>query len=439
MIPQILAIAGLTLREAIRRRTFALVLIFAVLLICSAAFFPTIRPGDAQRLMHRWSVLSTALFGAVMGIVVAGMSLPTEFAKRRIFNLSSKPVPKAAIFLGRFVGFAAALGIYVAMTAALSIAYIRTVGLLRSDLPPLKADPHAAARAWGGEGTYARMDLYQERWIVRGEDGRLIWEFGVPRSERFDDPVPAQLNIEIHAEFEYSGDVRVRVEQQQADGWRTVWPGPTSPAEGTLFVSTSVAKRFGLPRAALEGGRPVRLVVSPATRKHTLYARQDSLQLVQKSASFDLNMIKGFSLIYLGTLILMSVSLAASVWLSGPVAMVVGLSVAFFGVLYGTFVEGVRTTRSTIKTEEQRSRERERGHGHDQPIPLWALKFSAEVTQRTLTVVPNFDRIDPTPFLANGVDVPLDVLADRWLGFLPFVAIPLLVGLVLMQLKEFSS
>lgn len=443
MVAQILAVAGLTLREAVRRRTFFLVLVFAVLLISSAAFFPAIKKDDQLRLMQLWSIRATTVFAIVLAIFVASRSLPDEFATRRIFNLSSKPIRKAAIFLGRFVGFGTALAVYVALTLVVSIGYIRAVGAFDEELPPPRAVPHTISIDFKGsaEGTEHQPDL--NRYIAY-DRGVIFWEFGALDAARFPDPVPAVLNVQIHSGYEYSGYVNVRV-VRTTDG-AILWPPEserTRPAEenpaGTVFCSTNVPSPFDIPRAALTGPDPIRVEISARQRTYQVYALADSFALAENPASFEWNMVKGFSMIFLEAMILMTVSLAASVWLSAPVAMFLAIFVGVFGTLYGTFEEGVRSTRLHIKTVEEREREAQHGHGQDEKIPTWMLVLSETVTGHTLQVLPNFSRIDPSEYILNGIDIPASVLRDRWIGFVLFWAVPLAIGLGLMQIKEFAA
>lgn len=440
---QILAIAGLTLREAVRRKFFLLVMVFAVLLICSAAFFPSIKKEDQLRLMQIWSLRATTIFACVLVIVVAAMSLPDEFSSRRIFNLSSKPIRKSAIFLGRFVGIGTALAIYLALTMVVSIVYIRLVGAADAELPSPKADPHAIHRefASSAEGTEVQAELGR---IVAYDRGAIFWRFDALDAADFPDPVPAVLDIQIHSGYEYAGYVNVRV-VRESDG-EILWPPESErvrPAEeepaGTVFCSTRVARTFGIPRDALTGPEPVRIEISSRLRNFAIYALDDSLVLTESPGSFEWNMVKGHSLIFLKAMILMTVSLAASVWLSWPVAALCAAVTWGMGAAYGRLEEGVRDTRMHIKTIEQREREAAHGHDDDGKIPTWALVLSETVTGHTLRVLPNFDEIEPDDYLLDGVDIPMSVLVDRWIGFVLFWAVPLAVGLGLMQLKEFAA
>ena len=431
MRAQIIAIAGLTLREAVRRRTFLLLLIFVPVLMSSAAFFPSVEAADRVKLVAMWSVLATSFFGAVVAIFVAGMSLPTEFRKRRIFNLSSKPIRKSAIFLGRFVGFACALAVYVAATALMSIVFIRVIAWSSGDeVPPLRADPQLIPSSFVAGGPRVRFDDLNERYVIGA--GYAQWDFERVNPEDFEDPIPAALTIEIYSGYEFSGHVMVQLSRSVGESTRELW---RTPEEG-MFVSTNVRKAFEIPRSVLEEKGPIRFRVWSVKPNHTIYARETSLALVQEPASYELNVVKGFSMIYLQTIILMAVVLAASVWVSAPVAMLVGISVLMVSTGYQIFDEGVRTTLAQVKTAEERSRSG--ATARPQEIPIEVLKISAAVTDVMLKIIPNFGKLNPTDNLVEEVDIPLSVLLLRWFKFIPYWLVPVLLGLLLMTFKEFS-
>ncbi len=113
-------------------------------------------------------------------------------------------------------------------------------------------------------------------------------------------------------------------------------------------------------------------------------------------------------------------------------------NVWFFSASYGMFKEGAQTTLARVQTLEEQQRKGERGFAGEQEIPLWALKFSSTVTGRLLAVIPDFGEIDPTVYLVEEIDIPLAVLAWRWLVFSPFWIIPVLIGVLLLHLREFS-
>lgn len=434
MIGQVVAITGLTLREAVRRRTFLLVIVFAALLTCSSALFETIRPIDQLKLIQFWSILSTTVFATVMALVVAGTSLPAEFARRTIHNLSSKPISKAAILLGRFTGFSAALAIYLALACALSVLYIRILTTVNSRIPPPRTEPYVAAASFDMSAENA-VDMGHDAETGRrtvGNTGRLTWAFPPLSAGAFDDPVPVKVSLGIYSESEQteSGPVRIRV--VRSDG-EILWPA--APQEGTAFLGRNIAQRVMVPREALTGTLPVRLEIAPVDRRYVIYGVSNSLELVGRETSFEWTMVKGFALILLESVILMSVSLAASVWLSSPVAMLVGFAVAVGGFGHGFIEEGVQISKKTIEAEAKKPGHGHRGHG-SVPTPL--LELSVAVTQVSLRIVPPFSRIDPTDLITAGREVGLREVMGRWINYSVYWAVPLAIGLLLMTLKEFN-
>ena len=96
---RIWAIATMTLLEARRRKVFTILLLFGVALLSSVLFFPSVQQEDSRlRLIEIWSLRASALFTAIVGLFLAGFSLPTDFEQKRIYMIVTKPVSKPFVF-----------------------------------------------------------------------------------------------------------------------------------------------------------------------------------------------------------------------------------------------------------------------------------------------------------------------------------------------------
>ncbi|HXX94582.1 MAG TPA: hypothetical protein VEN81_13185, partial [Planctomycetota bacterium] len=110
---QVWAMARMTLLEASRRKVFAILALFAVALLASAAFFPSVEPAGRLRLMEVWALRAASLFTAIIALFISGSSLPSDFEQKRIYMLVTKPVSKATIYLGKWIGLSLLLAIFV--------------------------------------------------------------------------------------------------------------------------------------------------------------------------------------------------------------------------------------------------------------------------------------------------------------------------------------
>lgn len=437
MIRNAMAMAGLTLKEASRRRIFVLLILFGAALISSAAFMPVITPDQKLRVVEMWAIRATSLFGAVIAIVVTALALPLDFARRRIYNLASKPISRLSIFLGRFLGFAAILWIYVLLTFALTVGYIRllkaTGGAGFSDLKAeprvttgdLKAEWLPAARQGGPLMVWLKDDEILAVPPSEEVDRRIVWTFPAFDAARLPDPVTLQVEMEIYRSYSYASEFYLVVDNPAANE-------RYSPPE-QLFMSSNVPAAISVPRRVLVGG-PVTVALICANPGYEVYVKREGAAFFEVSRSFELNVAKCFAPIFLEGLILMSVSLAASAWLSAPVSMLVGVFVFILGLGSGFLQKALRTTQSAI---EQAEKPKAHQHGAED-IPAPVLKISAAVTKAVLKVVPVFDDYDQSQLLMNDVDIPAKALGGVAASSCLYWLVPAAIGLVLLQFREFQ-
>lgn len=123
----ILAVASLTVRESIRRRAFLVMAFFAVFLLASSAFFPHLTASGQVRLVETWGLRATLLFGILLVVFLASLSLPQDIEEKKVFMLITKPLSRPGLYLGKWLGFAALLAMFLATMGALTLGYVRFV------------------------------------------------------------------------------------------------------------------------------------------------------------------------------------------------------------------------------------------------------------------------------------------------------------------------
>lgn len=142
----ILVIAKLTFREAARRRIAltALILGLAFLLFYNAAFyFVTHEPyalpraalarREALNLLLMAGLYAANFMSGVMAVLVSADSLAGEISSGAIHAIVSKPVRRAEIVLGKWLGFAGLMALYVLLLAG---GLILSVGIQAGFFPP---------------------------------------------------------------------------------------------------------------------------------------------------------------------------------------------------------------------------------------------------------------------------------------------------------------
>jgi len=112
-IGRVWAIARMTLLEASRRKVFTILLLFAAALLSSVLFFPSVEIEGRLRLIEIWALRASAVFTAIVGLFLAGFSLPQDFETKRIYMVVTKPISKPLVFLGRYLGYALLLAVFI--------------------------------------------------------------------------------------------------------------------------------------------------------------------------------------------------------------------------------------------------------------------------------------------------------------------------------------
>ncbi|MHC5058801.1 MAG: hypothetical protein ACYTKD_29440, partial [Planctomycetota bacterium] len=99
---QVLALAGGTLREAIRMKAFAAPAVFAATAVALSPFLPSDgTPGGAVRLAISVSLLTATIFGTFAAVMLAALVPAHEKRDRTGFLVATKPVPRWGLFAGR--------------------------------------------------------------------------------------------------------------------------------------------------------------------------------------------------------------------------------------------------------------------------------------------------------------------------------------------------
>ena len=104
------AIAMQTWREAIRKKTLWLVMLFAVVLIASTTFVQAagadvVKEERRLRVMLEISFRVMSLFTILCAIFLTSFSLPSDISQRQIFTLLSKPISRWGLLTGKILGF----------------------------------------------------------------------------------------------------------------------------------------------------------------------------------------------------------------------------------------------------------------------------------------------------------------------------------------------
>lgn len=115
-------IAMNTFQEAIRRKFFWIVFLFALVAIASANLFSGIAPGEEKKFVFDFGLGSITLFGMLITVFLGATMIPSEVERRTIFTILSKPVRRWQFLIGKFLGLTLITLVAVACMGILLIA-----------------------------------------------------------------------------------------------------------------------------------------------------------------------------------------------------------------------------------------------------------------------------------------------------------------------------
>jgi len=120
----LLAVALNVFRESVRDRVFYNLLLFAVLLVGASVLVGQMTAGQDLKIIKDLGLAATSLFGLFIAVFVGIGLVWKEVERRSVYNLIAKPVRRAELVLGKYIGLAITLLVNVAVMAAVLYALL---------------------------------------------------------------------------------------------------------------------------------------------------------------------------------------------------------------------------------------------------------------------------------------------------------------------------
>jgi hypothetical protein len=426
---RIWAIATMTLLEARRRKVFTILLLFGAALLSSVLFFPSVEQEDSRlRLIEIWSLRASALFTAIVGLFLAGFSLPTDFEQKRIYMVVTKPVSKPFVFLGRYVGYVMLLAVFILSMGVITVVFLRTVKLFSGEKFQLVAYPRVEADRFdypGGE-TVSLMQTEVGGLVKFGPENALVWVYDGLKRSNFDQKARAQARLIFGAvdnPYRAAGTIQIRVRNPKG-----------ASHELRLAMNTNEERVFEFPADLIGPDGRLAIEFRCADSDGLIAATSPWLRLYEKSMPFELAFARGLFLILLQSMVVLSMTLMASTFLSAPLSILLGIMLYIVGSIYGYIRDGTREidhSLSEIKTGKER-------HRHPDDLPEGLLWFSNKLSKGVLKVVPDFAHFDFSLWLLKDHAVSWRELAAAGGKALPPILVLVALGTLLMAFKDFD-
>lgn len=129
---KVLSIAGVTVREALRRKVQVNLLLFGVFMVGVSYLLSTLTLGEVHRILSDLGLSSMALIGSLIAVFLGAGSIAGDVERRVVYPVVAKPVSRTQYVLGRYLGLAAALLLnLLVMALALAAILVVDAGSLR--------------------------------------------------------------------------------------------------------------------------------------------------------------------------------------------------------------------------------------------------------------------------------------------------------------------
>lgn len=122
-LDRILAIAGNTVREAVRSRVLYTLLFFALAMIGAGVLLATLSYVERDRILQDVGFAAIRVFGVAIAIFVGIGLVHREVDRRTVYTILSKPIARSEFLLGKYLGLLATLWLQIAVMGA-SFAFV---------------------------------------------------------------------------------------------------------------------------------------------------------------------------------------------------------------------------------------------------------------------------------------------------------------------------
>lgn len=118
MIRRLSAIAFNTFREAIRDKVLYNLVLFALLMVCTAPLFGQISIAIERVFLINLGLAAIMLFGSMIAVFIGIQLVSKEMEKKTLYTVLSRPVRRWEFIVGKFLGLSGTLLVNTAMMAA---------------------------------------------------------------------------------------------------------------------------------------------------------------------------------------------------------------------------------------------------------------------------------------------------------------------------------
>ncbi|HHT9113282.1 MAG: ABC transporter permease subunit [Planctomycetes bacterium] len=424
----ILTIAGHTFREVIRKKILHVLIGLGVVIIIVSPFIPTTDEPDARVKMMLVVFFQVVVLLCIVGVIfLSATSLPHEIEDRTIYGVLSKPVSRLKIVVGKISGFALVSALLLIILGLVNVVAIQRIA---SRLPEgyrgiLKARNEFAASRFSiqGKSHHVRQGIV---WIEGGRAGIALWNFSdlykkLDNKSSFE--VEFNLKIDSSRKDIDAIPLAVRIEDANVDRWETSVLSAKIDEPLTIKIDPVIVGKSGA----------VNVTVFPIHSTDYIGVTQGDAKLFAVQKGFVYNYAKAIGITFLKFLLIISIAVTGSTYLSAPISIVSALVV----FLCGHILDFVKDFSLVIQRYDV--------HEHALPAALKKpnifLVYLDYLVKKPLewfsVILPDFKRFDSLKFLLKGINIPWETVGVS-VGYTALYAgICLFIASVIFKKREF--
>src|SRR3989338_2258038 len=396
----ILTIAGHTFREVIRKKILHVLIGIGVLIVIVSPFIPTTDEPDARVKMMLVVFFQVVVLLCIVGVIIlSATSLPHEIEDRTIYGILSKPVSRLKIVVGKITGFALLSALVLVILGLVNVVSIQ------------------------GKSHHVREGIV---WIEGGRTGIALWSFS---------DLYKKLDNKSSLEIEF--DLKIDSSRKDIDAIPLV-VGIEDAGAGRCKTSILSAKideplTVKIDREIVKKSNTINITVFPIHSMDYIGVTGEDAKLYSVQKGFISNYIKAIGVTFLKFLLIITIAVMGSTYLSAPVSIVSALVV----FLCGHILDFVKDFSLVIQRYDV--------HEHALPtalekpnILLVYIYYLIKKPLEWLTVIlPDFKRFDSLKFLLKGINISWETVGVS-LGYTALYAgICLFISSVIFKKREF--
>ncbi|HUK66156.1 MAG TPA: ABC transporter permease subunit, partial [Anaeromyxobacteraceae bacterium] len=121
---KIVAIAWVTVREALRQKLAVNLLVFAVVLVIASLTLSTLTFGEQYRIIADIALSSMEIFGTLIAVFLGAGLIARDVERRTVYPIIAKPVSRAQYVVGRYLGLVSTTTLNLLLMAAVLTAVL---------------------------------------------------------------------------------------------------------------------------------------------------------------------------------------------------------------------------------------------------------------------------------------------------------------------------